>query len=71
MGRFGIDIEKPITEVLSKKSFENKMVMYKITSYKIISDDKVLVSYIPKLDHNVVNSHNLDFIKLANKYKDL
>jgi hypothetical protein len=42
--------------------------MYKIQSYKIISD--ILVSYYPKLDTDVITSHNLDIVKLVNKYKD-
>ena len=70
LGRFGINLEKPVTEVLSHKAFENKMLMCKIMSYKEISNDKVLVSYIPKLDYEIIKSHNLDFIKIVNKYKD-
>ena len=70
LGRFGISLEKPITEILSYKEFDNKMLMYKIMSYKIISDNKVLVTYIPKLDYEIINTHKLDFIKIANKYKD-
>lgn len=44
--------------------------MNKITSYKWISDNKVLVSYIPKLDYTVIKSHGLDFIKIVNKFED-
>ena len=64
LGRFGINLEKPITEILSRKEFDNKMLMYKIMSYKEISNNKVLVTYIPKLDYGIMASHNLDFIKL-------
>lgn len=46
------------------------MLMHKIMSYKEISQDKVLVSYVPKLDYEVINSHRLDFIKIVNKYKN-
>lgn len=70
LGRFGINLEKPITEVLSYEAFETKMLMHKIMSYKEISEHKVLVSYVPKLDYDVINSHGLDFIKIVNKYKD-
>lgn len=35
--------------------------------YKEILDYKILVSYLPSLDYNIVNSHNLDFIKVASK----
>ena len=70
LGRFGINLEKSVTKVVSNNTFEKYMVMYKITSYKNISEDKTLISYIPKLDHNIIKSNNLNFIKLANKYKD-
>ena len=39
-------------------------------SYIGVSEDKILVSYIPRLDHDIISSHNLDFIKVVNKYKD-
>ena len=58
------------TEILSPKEFDKKMLMYKVMSYKEISNNKVLVNYIPKLDYEIINSYNLDFIKIANKYKD-
>jgi hypothetical protein len=44
LGRFGINLNKPVTKVLSKQSFYNLAIVYKIMSYKDISDDKVMVS---------------------------
>ena len=70
LGRFGINYEKPVTEILSDNEFNNKMLMHKIMSYKQISENKYLVSYIPKLDYEIINSHKLDFIKIVNKFKD-
>ena len=70
LGRFGINMDKPITELLSREAFERKMLMHKIMSYKDISEDKVLVSYVPKLDYDIITSHGLDFMKFVNKYKD-
>lgn len=35
-----------------------------------ISDDIILVTYVPKLDYELIKSHNLDFLKVVNKYKD-
>lgn len=70
LGRFGINLEKSVTKVLSNQVYRTKMLMHKIISYKQISNDKVLVTYIPKLDYGIINSHGLDFIKIANKYKD-
>lgn len=62
LGRFGINFEKGISEIMSIKTFNQKSVMNKIISYKEIGDDKLLVSYTPKLDYEIINSHNLDFI---------
>lgn len=70
LGIFGINLEKPITEVLSYKVFDRIMLMNKIMSYKEISNDKVIVSYVAKLDYEIIKSHKLDFIKIVNKYKD-
>lgn len=70
LGRFGINMDKPVTEILSQKAFSSKMLMYRITSYKELSDDRVMVTYIPKLDHELITSHGLDFLKVVRKHKD-
>ncbi len=70
LGRFGINLEKSVTDVMTNKEFETKSVMNKITSYKRISKEKVLVNYLPKLDFNLIEEHNLSMIKILNKYKD-
>lgn len=70
LGRFGINLEKPVTEVLSYRVYDIKSLMHKITSHKQISEDKILVSYAPKLDYDIIKSHNLDFLKVVNKYKN-
>ena len=70
LGRFGMSLEKPITELLSHKTFDEKALAFKITSHISVSEDKVLASYINKLDPYIINSHNLDILKLLTKYKD-
>ena len=70
LGRFGINLEKPITDVVSTTTFDKYSLMYKIISYKHISNDKILVSYIPKLDKDILDSHDLDILKILTKYKD-
>lgn len=69
LGRFGINMNKPVTEILSNSAFNTKMLMYRIVSYKELSDDRILVSYIPKLDYELITSHGLDFLKVVYKYK--
>lgn len=68
--RFGFNLDKPTTQILSKDKFDEISTIYKIASYKQITNDKILVSYVPKLDYDIIDSHNLDFLKVVNKYKD-
>ena len=70
LGRFGINLEKPITEVLSNETFQKKMLMCKIMSYKQISEHRVLVSYVPSLDYDIITSHGLDYLKIVSNFKD-
>ena len=39
-------------------------------SEKKISENKIMVSYLAKHDYNIIKKHGLDFIKIANLYKD-
>lgn len=70
LGRFGINLEKPVTKLLTKKGFDTRMLISKITSYKQITDNKFLVSYIPKLDPDIIADNDLDIIKIVKKYND-
>lgn len=70
LGRFGINLEKPTTKLMDSNTFYQKSLMYKINSYKTVSENKVLVTYIPKLDPEVIKGHGLDLVKIANKFKD-
>jgi hypothetical protein len=42
----------------------------KISGYQILSKDKVLVTYSPGLDDNIIKSNNLDIAKISVKYQD-
>lgn len=44
--------------------------MKKVNSYKQLGNHEVLVNYIDKLDNDIIKSHNLDIVKLTNKYPD-
>ena len=47
-----------------------RKALSKITSYNYISKDKVLVSYVPRLDEEIIKNNNLDLIKLVTRFKD-
>jgi hypothetical protein len=70
LGRFGINLDKPITKIMKEVKYREISLMHKVTSIKQITKDKVLVSYIPKLDYDIISSHNLDFLKVLRRYKD-
>ena len=66
LGRFGINLDRGLTKVVSRKKFDQISVMNKISAYKIIDDDRILVSYIPKLDYYIITSPGLNFIRIFN-----
>ena len=70
LGRFGIDIEKAKTVIVDKDTFQTMATMYKFKGYKELSDNKYLLSYIPKLDKEIIESHNLYIVEFTKKYKD-
>jgi len=63
-------LEKPRTELVDNDTFEEISVTRKVVSYKIVSDHKLLVSYLPTLDNEIIKSHNLDIVKIADVLKD-
>ena len=63
IGRFGMDISKPITEIVDSNTFNEISLTRKITTYKQITDDSILVTYIPELDESICDSFNIDFTK--------
>lgn len=70
LGRFGIRLDTPVTTIMSHKSFDLISLIREVVSYKTIGDDKILVSYLPKLDKSLIDGHNMDISKVANLYKD-
>jgi hypothetical protein len=70
LGRFGINLVKPITSLVSEETFQEISLMNKISSYKVIGNNKYIVSYIPSMDYKILKSHGLDMVELLKKYKD-
>ena len=70
LGRFGITLDRAVTKILNEKSFDIVSSMNKVVSYKIIGKDDILATYVPRLDKNIIDSHDLDITKLLHRYKD-
>jgi hypothetical protein len=70
LGRFGINLDKPITEVVNEKRFDIISSMNKVMGYTELSKDKIMVSYTEKLDYDIIKEHGLDFVKVLSQYED-
>jgi len=70
IGRFGMDISKPVTEIVDNKTFHEISLTRKITSKKIITDYRTLVTYIPEIDESVCASFSIDFLKALQALKE-
>ena len=70
IGRFGMDISKPITEIVDFNTFNEISLTRKITTFKNITDDKILVTYIPVIDESICDSFNIDFKKALQSLKE-
>lgn len=70
LGRFGIGLEKAVTKILTTSTFNTKGLFQRILSYKVISNNKILTSYIPGIDHDLVKDFNGDFAKVASRFGD-
>jgi len=47
LGRFGITLDKSVTKLVTTKTFDEKAVMNKITSYKKVAEDRIdLILYL-------------------------
>lgn len=71
LGRFGISLAKLHTIFATEKKLNEIAVKNRIKSLSSISDKHYLINYMPYLDPYIIKSHDLDIVKLANKYPSL
>ena len=72
LGRFGLNIEKDITELVDDTKFNSILQTKKIKSFKDISEKK-LVTYNSDVSSDICELHGVDFDEFLNhefKYKD-
>lgn len=65
-----MDISKPFSEIVDSKTFNEISLTRKITTWKEITDDSILVTYIPEIDQSVCDSFNIDFTKAVQSLED-
>lgn len=70
LGRFAIRLEKAVTKLLANSTYDKLKTKHKVISEKAIGNSKTLVTYLPKLDVDLIASLNLDIVKIASKQSD-
>jgi hypothetical protein len=68
LGRFGLSIDKPITDIVDKKKLDLLLSTCE-TQWEMLSKDQYLVTYQPAISKKICEQSGLDYIKLLNKYK--
>ena len=71
LGRFGLDINKPKTEIVDDKKFQEISTSSLIKAESKIGDNMTLVSYIADVNKDVCESFGIDYIKAVDYYKHL
>lgn len=63
LGRFGMDINKPITKIVNNETFNEISLTRKVTSRKDITDEDILLTYSAELDQLICESFDIDYLK--------
>ena len=67
LGRFGLNIIKPITQIVNTKKRDFIASTRKLLAQKILNEDNFLISYQPNISRQICEQHGLDFIKVLDK----
>ena len=68
LGRFGLDINKYITSLVTYDQFRELIQTRKFRSVKFI-EDKILLSYEKELNKDICNDHSIDFKEVVDNFK--
>lgn len=63
LGRFAINYVKPITKTVNKKVLDNILATRVVKTFKEIKSENFVLTYLPLLDKEVCDSHNIDYHK--------
>lgn len=67
LGRFGLNIQKPVTDIISLDEREFLQSTREFVSEpKQVTDQDFLVTYYPAISKEICSKHNLDYIKVLN-----
>lgn len=64
IGRFGLNFVKPITKTVSLNELDYLLATKEIKTFKKINENNFLITYIPIVNKEICDSHNLDYHKV-------
>ena len=67
LGRFGLNLIKPITQTMNKDRRDYIFSTRKIHSHTMLNENKFLITYDPSISKEICISHGLDIIKVLEK----
>ena len=67
LGRFGLNIIKPITQTVDKDRRDFICSTRIVHSHTILNDNKFLITYTPTISNEICTQHGLDVIKVLEK----
>jgi DNA polymerase family B len=63
LGRFALNHVKPITKTVNKKVLDKILATRAVNTFKEINSDSFILTYMPLLDKEICESHNIDYYK--------
>ncbi|KZT15563.1 hypothetical protein NEOLEDRAFT_1081995, partial [Neolentinus lepideus HHB14362 ss-1] len=67
LGRFGLNIIKPITQTVNKEKRDYIFSTRIVHSHTLLNEDKFLITYTPTISKEICSEHGLDFMKVLEK----
>nr|YP_009744359.1 hypothetical protein [Xylaria hypoxylon]QIE13215.1 hypothetical protein [Xylaria hypoxylon] len=64
LGRFGLNINKPVSEIVNNEKLDMLLSTRECNSFKKINENSYLVSYYPKISRNICEMFGNDYIKI-------
>jgi len=70
IGRFGMDINKPISEIVNNETFNEISLTKKVFGFKKITDNAILVTHGIDINESICTDFNLDFLDIIKNSSD-
>jgi DNA-dependent RNA polymerase auxiliary subunit epsilon len=64
IGRFALNFVKPISKTVNKTELDYLLTTKEIKTFKKINENNFLITYIPIVNKDICDSHNLDYYKV-------